>query len=128
MGLPSNVLYIKLTESTREVFQNKLKSLFPKLSFVYVDGIQAAMTGLVSNAISLIPYVPADVISARLIVQGLFYSMILFVHLYMHETNLHINAGRKDIGALNMARLIYKERGFQGFFRGYNVSLLFCTL
>lgn len=105
MGLPSNVIYLELTESTREALQSKLKSVFPKLSLVYFDGIQSFVSGLISNSVSLIPFVPADVLSARLIVQG-----------------------RKDIGVYNMARLIYKEGGVHGFFRGYSISLIFCSL
>ena len=105
MGLPSNVIYLELTESTREIFQNKLKFVFPNLSLVYVDGIQSLASGLIANAVSLIPFVPADVLSARLIVQG-----------------------RKDIGVYNMSRLIYKESGVRGFFNGYSISLVFCSL
>ena len=56
IGLPSNVIYLNINESSREFFQKVLKSNLPHLNPIYIDGIQAASSSLLSNAISLVPY------------------------------------------------------------------------
>ena len=56
IGLPSNVIYLNINESSREYFQKLLKSNLPNLNPIYIDGIQAASSSLLSNAVSLVPY------------------------------------------------------------------------
>lgn len=100
MGIPSNVVYFNIIELTREKFQKSLRKTFPTWSAPMVDGVQAVSSSLIANFISLIPYVPAEVISSRLIVQK-----------------------RDGLGMIGISRLIHAEQGTRGFFRGFTASL-----
>lgn len=62
MGIPSQVLYFSVNEYTRELIQDSLHGRFFNLSPVFVDGIQSIASGVIANSLSLIPFVPADVI------------------------------------------------------------------
>ena len=156
-GIPSQVLYLSIIESSREHFQwlmdrnlnamsrdNSLSScsatdsvidrstttdgLDSELSTtvqnenprsssdrfsgepsftsrVCADFIQAFFSSVVANTVSLIPYVPAEVLSTRLIVQG-----------------------RNGHGMVKMAKLIMFENGVRGFYKGFTVSLSFNVL
>lgn len=106
MGLPSNVLYLVITESSRESLQNRIKAIYPNIPALYLDGVQSFASSIAANAVSLVPYVPADVISCRLITQQ----------------------GRENIGALRMAKLIIKESGAKGLYKGFQVSLIFNSI
>lgn len=99
MGMPSNVVYFNIVEITREKFQKSLRNAFPSMSPVMVDGVQATASALIANFISLIPYVPAELISSRLIVQR-----------------------QAEIGMSAVSRSILSEKGYSGFFRGFSAS------
>jgi len=106
MGLPTNVIYLIITESSRESLQNKIKVFYPTISPIYLDTIQSFASSIVANAVSLVPYVPADVISCRLITQP----------------------GKENIGAIRMTKAILAESGIKGLYKGFKVSLIFNTI
>ena len=70
MGVPSQLIYLTITESTRESFQRTLKNVFPSLPSALIDGMQSAGTSVIANGVSYIPFVPAEVISSRMMIQG----------------------------------------------------------
>lgn len=101
MGIPSQVAYLSIIESSREIFLvGTNKVLIP--ANIYTDFAQSLFSSILANTVSLIPYVPAEVLSTRLMIQG--------------------NSG---IGIVNMSKQIYMENGLRGFFRGFNASLSF---
>lgn len=104
LGLPSNVIYMNIIESSREAIQHQLKKN-TSLSPYAIDGIQSSLSSVLANGISLIPYVPAEVISNRLITQG-----------------------RDNIGIRRMILQIYGESGIRGFLNGFGVSFVYCSL
>jgi hypothetical protein len=99
IGVPSNVIYFSTIEASREAFQPAISSAIPSLSQEGVELLQSAMSSIISNFISLIPYNPAEVISSRLIVQK-----------------------NECIGMTAMTKQIYREKGIKGFFKGFNAS------
>lgn len=99
MGMPSNVIYFNIVEITREYFQKVIRDAFPNVSDVAVDGMQSTCSSLIANFVSLIPYVPAELISSKLIVQK-----------------------KLGMGMTAVSRSIYQERGVGGFFRGFSAS------
>ena len=105
MGVPSQLMYLTITEASRESFQRSLKTIFPTLPSAMVDGLQASGTSVIANAVSYIPYVPAEVISSRMMIQG-----------------------RKGNGMTQTMKCIWKEDGFRGFYRGFSASLMFGIL
>lgn len=118
MGVPSQLVYLSITESSREILQKNIKRVLPNASSMTVDTLQSSGTALAANMISLVPYVPADVISSRMVIQP-----------------------AKGIGMTSMVKLIYKEGadaafggrggvfgGLQGFYRGFNISLCYGVL
>jgi Mitochondrial carrier protein len=105
MGVPSQLTYLTITEATRESFQKTLKNFLPSLPSAVIDGLQSAGTSVVANAVSYVPYVPAEVISSRMMVQG-----------------------RRGNGMTQTMRVIWKEDGFRGFYRGFNASLMYGIL
>lgn len=102
MGVPSQLMYLTITEASRECFQKSLKTLFPTMPSAVIDGLQAGGTSVIANAISYIPYVPAEVISSRMMIQG-----------------------RKANSMTQTIRIIWKEDGMRGFYRGFNASLMY---
>jgi hypothetical protein len=105
MGVPSQLIYLTITESTRESFQKSLRSILPDASSATIDGLQASGTSIIANAVSYVPYVPAEVISSRMMIQG-----------------------RKGSNMRQIVKIIWKEDGFKGFYRGFNASLLYGIL
>jgi hypothetical protein len=105
MGVPSQLMYLTITETTREKFQRSLKKLLPNLSNNTIDGLQASATSVVANVVSYVPYVPAEVISSRMMIQG-----------------------RKGHGMTKIMKLIYSEDGIRGFYRGFSASLFYGIL
>lgn len=101
VGAPSNIIYFDLMEKTREIFQVKFRSIFPNAPSLVIDGLQTTCSSVVATFVSLIPFVPGEVLSSRLIVQGKF-----------------------GVGTAGMTKLIYAEKGLLGFFRGFNSSFL----
>ncbi len=101
VGAPSNVIYFDLMEKTRELFQEGFRNSFPGASPLIVDGLQTVCSSMVATFISLIPFVPGEVLSSRLIVQG-----------------------RNGLGTWEMAKSVLRESGPSGFFRGFNSSFL----
>ena len=105
MGVPSQLIYLTITESTREKFQRALKSVFPSLPSAVIDGMQSAGTSVIANVVSYVPFVPAEVISSRMMIQG-----------------------KRGNGMLQTMRYVWKEDGFRGFYRGFNASLMYGIL
>lgn len=99
MGAPSNVVYLTTMEASRETLQPLILSSKLKLSPEGVELIQAGLSSFLANFVSLIPYVPAEVVSSRVIVSPTKVSMF------------------------GMCRIIYQEKGLRGFYKGFNASL-----
>jgi hypothetical protein len=102
MGVPSQMIYFTITETSREYLQRQFKKLMPNASRTTIDGMQAACSAIVANSISYVPYLPADVLSSRMMIQG-----------------------RNGHGMLEMIKIIHKESGVRGFFKGFSASLLY---
>lgn len=66
---PSHALYFAVTESSREYVVNALKLACISSSFL-IDPIQSAISSVLANAVSLVPWVPAEVLSSKLALQG----------------------------------------------------------
>lgn len=105
MGIPSQLMYLTITEASRESFQKSLKIIFPTMPSAFIDGVQASATSVLANAVSYVPYVPAEVISSRMMIQG-----------------------RNGSGMTQTMTMIWKEDGFRGFYRGFNASLMYGIL
>lgn len=103
LGPPSNVIYFSSIESSRESLQPLVLQVMPSLSSEGVELIQACFSSIVSNFISLIPYVPAEVVSSRIIVSP-------------HK-----------IGMAEMCKNIYRSQGVRGFFKGFHASFGVCV-
>lgn len=102
MGVPSQVIYFSVTESSREYLQGNMRRFLPGLSDPVIDGMQSLLSSVIANVTSLVPYVPAEVISSRLIVQQ----------------------GRNNIGIISMTKLIILESGYRGLYKGFTTSCL----
>ena len=98
LGTPSNVVYFSIIEAGREVLQPALMKLNPNMPKEVVEVVQSGATSLVANVISLAPYVPAEVISSRIITSP-------------SKTSI-----------LATCKNIYKETGIKGFFKGFGAS------
>lgn len=105
MGVPSQLVYLTITESSRETLQHSFKTIFPKFSSASIDGFQSVGSSVIANTVSYIPYVPAEVISSRMIIQG-----------------------RDGKGMTQTIRCIWKEDGFRGFYKGFSASLMYGIL
>lgn len=105
VGVPSQLIYFTITEATRELFQKSLKNLLPNMPSMYIDGMQSCSTSVIANTISYIPYVPAEVISSRMIIQG-----------------------KDGYNMREVIKIIYKENGLKGFYKGFNASLMYGIL
>lgn len=101
MGAPSNVIYFGTLEATREIFQTQFKSMMPTAPEMAIDLLQTTCSSVIATFVSLIPYVPAEVLSSKLIVQG-----------------------REGIGMTAMAKHMFQEKHLGGFFRGFSSSFL----
>jgi hypothetical protein len=101
LGIPSNLIYISTLEISREYFQKSFKTAFPSLSPYSIDLMQAIASSVIANAFSIVPYVPAEVLSSRLMIQG-----------------------KDGLNTRDMAKQIYREQGVKSFFKGFNSSLL----
>lgn len=106
-GIPSQVIYLSATESSRETIRNGLYNhLLPAKTPIYViDGIQACASSVLANILSLIPYAPGEVIATRLMIQG-----------------------KESIGTFRMIKKIYQTEGINGFFRGFNSAVTVGTI
>jgi hypothetical protein len=65
----------------------------------------ASATSVVANAVSYIPYVPAEVTSSRMMIQG-----------------------KNGHGMTQIMKIIYAEDGIRGFYRGFSASLFYGVL
>lgn len=102
LGVPSNLIYFGATEASREYIRSELQSWRPTMSPLTLDIYQSIITASLANFFSLIPYVPAEVIASRMIVQ--------------HPSSF--NSLRSSCADL------YRAQGVGGFFRGFNSSFL----
>lgn len=103
LGPPSNVIYFSSIESSRETLQPIVLQIIPSLSPEGIEILQAGCSSVISNFISLIPYVPAEVVSSRIIVSP------------------------QKVGMTEMCKNIYHAQGIKGFFKGFNSSFAVCV-
>lgn len=131
LGIPSQIIYLTITEASREKIRKLLSATSdhshssnddsqpqpPTVTLTHTessnsntmaavatvtDGVQSACSSILANFLSLIPYVPAEVISTRLIIQD-----------------------RNSIGTIAMIRHIYNtDKGIRGFYRGFYSSFV----
>ena len=131
LGIPSHVIYFIVQESSREWLQKGLRghmatsnnsketnkhniyddnssssgssgsNNISSYQSSFVDMAQSSISSLLANGASLAPYVPAEVISTRLIIQT-----------------------RNDIGMTAMYKQIVKEEGWRGLLRGFGSSMV----
>jgi len=105
LNIPSQVIYVWIQERTREFFRHELKKLMPKASATLIEGAQSLASSIIANGVSLVPYVPGEVITSRMITEG-----------------------KKEITTAKMIRQMWKENGIKGFFRGSFYSFATHTL
>ena len=105
MGMPSSIVYFAAYESSRELVHKELVTIFPHIDPTSLDFIQAASSSIFCNSLSLLFYVPAELVSSRMIIQP-----------------------RDGLGMVGMIRRVRSERGLKGFFRGYSPSLVTAVL
>eukprot|EP01041_Mallomonas_annulata_P000735 gene735-1413_t len=96
---PSYSIYFIITEISRQNLQHLLQN-YRKLHPYTIDAIQSLTSSFIANTISLIPWVPCEVLTAKLAMQD-----------------------SKGIGMIPMITQIYKNDGISGFFRGFGSSL-----
>lgn len=101
LGIPSDVLYYSTVEHTREQTQILLNSSYPSAKPWMVDFILSATSSCLGTVVARLPYVPAEVVSTRQIIQG-----------------------RGGLGCLAITRLVYQEGGMAAFFRGFFPSCM----
>ena len=84
-------MYLSITERTRESLQKNIRMVFPGFNSGLIDAAQSTATALMANMVSLIPYVPADVISSRMVssITALTIHHIHHHHHHHHNHNLH---------------------------------------
>ena len=95
---PSHAIYFSITESSRDHINNMLKG--SKIPVVFIDLFQSIISSILANTISLIPWIPAEILTSR----------------------LSIDDG--DISLSMMIRSIYFADGIMGFFKGFQSSLV----
>lgn len=101
MGVPSDVQYYAIFESSREMLLREVKTMHPRISHGMLDFLQALGSSALATFVSRIPYVPAEVISSKLIVQG-----------------------KAGVGMLEMMRSVFRQEGVRGFYKGFSSSYL----
>ncbi len=106
-GPPSDAIYCLTTEYTREAIQSFLSTRFPNLSPTAVDTIQAPISSFLANAVSLVPYVPAEVVASRM---------------------MSLNTRDAPHLMTSVTRTIMTESGYKGLFRGFIPSLAACSI
>jgi len=107
---PSHALYFSVTESSREFLQVVLRYPFllpgaaapMVLPTMVVDMTQSFLSAFIANAVSLVPWVPAEILSAKLAIQS----------------------GGAAMGMSGMIRHIWRTEGLGGFFKGFMSSLV----
>jgi Mitochondrial carrier protein len=104
MGIPSTVVYGLGFEISRETSRKILLQTNPNIPSSHLECYTALFSSLFSNALSLICYTPAEVISSRMIIQS-----------------------KEGLSMLSMIQNIRSNSShnlLSGFYRGYSSSLL----
>ena len=108
MGIPSSLVYFGAYEGSREVLVESLASKQLSSSLESTMQQRASMEffiasgcSMFSNCLSLLFYVPAEVVASRMIIQG-----------------------KDGLGMTSIMRRVLGEGGARGFYRGYSSSLL----
>ena len=96
---PSYTVYFSVTEISRQFLQESLHKM-KFLNAYSIDAIQSFLSSLLANAISLIPWVPCELITTQLATQDI-----------------------GGINALSVLKDIYRKDGMMGFMKGYGSSL-----
>lgn len=100
-GMPTSVVYGLVFEMTRENIRTSLNTYAPSLSPTQFELLSALASSTCSNSLSLLCYVPGEIVASRMIVQS------------------------KD--GLSMTQMLWHMRrapsGLTGFYRGYSSSL-----
>lgn len=95
---PSHAIYFAITESSRDYINLILKG--SKIPIFWIDLFQSIVSSILANTISLIPWVPAEILTSRLSIEDI------------------------DISLPMMIKSIYLADGFMGFFKGFQTSLV----
>ena len=54
MGVPSQIVYLSITERTREVLQKNIRTVFPGFNSGLIDAAQSTATALMASMVSLL--------------------------------------------------------------------------
>ena len=96
-NVPASVVYLWVTEHTREASRDFLFSSFPKLSVGAVDAMQVTYSALFANLTSMTVCYPANLIVTKMVVQD-----------RTHRLSF-----------VNTCKDVYKAHGAHGFTHGF---------
>jgi hypothetical protein len=99
MSMPSNIIYFNIVESSREQLQSYFQKQLPNASTMTIDIMQVICSSILAKFLSLIPYVPGELLSSKLMIQD-----------------------RQGMNLRTLCSSIYQKEGIPGFFRGFNAS------
>lgn len=106
-NVPASVVYLWITEQTRESSRSYLFDNFPVLPVGAVDALQVTYSALFANFASMAVCYPANLVVTKMVVQ----------------------CAKERISFLNTCKNVYKEHGSHGFSHGFvsKYNVLFVT-
>jgi hypothetical protein len=99
-GVPTSLVYFMAYESSKEFIDKSVSNIHPTISPTALDFTQAISSSIYCNSLSLLLYIPAEVISSRMIIDY------------------------KGYGATQMLKQVYVSQGIRGLYRGYSPGLV----
>ena len=103
VSMPSNIAYLSVTESSREVILCSLNSSFPIMHPIYSSLIQTTASGCLANISYMLISNPANVVLAKLVTQ---------------KPGINKNFWEVTKG-------VYHQRGFSGFTLGFGSNFIY---
>lgn len=103
ISIPSNIVYLSVTESSREVILSSLHTAFPSLHPAYTDIIQTTASGCMANFSYMLISNPTNVVLAKLVTQKV----------------------GNNLNFWQVAKSIYKHSGFSGFTHGFGSNFAY---
>jgi hypothetical protein len=104
-NVPASVVYLWVTEQTRESCRDFMFRNYPKLPAAAVDGLQVTYSALFANLFSMAVCYPANLIVTKMVVQS----------------------SNQRFGFLQTCKNVYREHGTHGFSHGFSSKYLFCS-
>jgi hypothetical protein len=103
ISIPSNIVYLSVTESSREVILSSLHSAFPNVHPAYTDIMQTTASGCMANFSYMLISNPTNVVLAKLVTQ---------------------KAGN-NLSFWQVAQNIYRRNGLNGFCHGFGSNFIY---